>query len=232
MAAGRGTRLRPITDTVPKALIPIAGCGALPRLLEELPDNLERIILVVGHLGAAIHDAIGPWSNGRPVVYVEQNPLNGTGGAVQQARKHIRSELFLVLNGDDIFARSDLVELTKNGRAVLVAKKVLERPRYVWQIEGERLRRLKLQPSGYVGYETTGAYCLGHESLEAEPVPLPGKPEEASLPHIISQLAERFIYRPVEASFWLPCGSPEEVRQAEHALYLRKNPSRLPRSQP
>src|SRR5690242_14118031 len=103
LAAGRGTRLRPLTDHTPKPLIPVAGRGTLPRVLRCMPDAVDRIILVIGHLGEQIRAAVGTEALGRDVVYVEQAPLNGTGGAVLQSAGALRSDTFLVVNGDDIF---------------------------------------------------------------------------------------------------------------------------------
>ena len=218
LAAGRGTRLRPLTDRVPKPLVPVDGRPTLLRVLDVLPERVDRILIVVGYLGNMIRETLGPTYNGRPVVYVEQSPLDGTGGAVARAQPWLRGERFLVLNGDDLYGRADLAALCDAERAGLVSAAVLDRPRQTWRVEGGLLRGLQTTAAGAHGLIAANAYVLGPEWFAAPRVLTPGKSDEWSLPHTLVQLLDRFPYRAIEASFWLPCGTPDELRRAEAAL--------------
>jgi D,D-heptose 1,7-bisphosphate phosphatase len=101
LAGGRGERLRPLTDDIPKAMVPVAG----RPLLEYAIDSLRRsgvtdILLVTGYRSAAIHGYFGDGSRHgvRLDYFVETHPL-GTAGALARLR-HALPEWFLVLYGD------------------------------------------------------------------------------------------------------------------------------------
>ena len=218
LAAGRGTRLRPLTDSIPKPLIPVAGRGSLLRTLDALPDSVDRVILIIGYLQQKIREAVGAEWNGRSVEYVVQEKLDGTGGALRLAQPHIRSERFFVLNGDDIYGRDDLEKLAAQDRGVLVQTKQLQKEMDTWIVKDGRITGLTTTRQGDIAPINIGAYLLGHEWFDTPPTPVPGKTDEWSLPHAIPQLLDRFNYQAVEAELWLPCGTPKEITAAETML--------------
>ena len=219
LAAGRGTRLRPLTDTVPKPLIPVAGTGTLPRLLNMLPAQVGRVIIVIGYLGEKIKEQIGTVSHDRPIEYIQQEVLDGTGGALRWARPLIRSERFLVTMGDDLYAARDLEGLVEHERSILIQTKVMPKDNMdIWQVKDGKMVGLGLGKKGKKGMTNPGAYVLGHEWFETQPVLTPGKTDEWSVPHALPQLFDRYPFTPVEASFWQMCGTFEEIAEAEKIL--------------
>ncbi|MFA6429852.1 MAG: sugar phosphate nucleotidyltransferase [Patescibacteria group bacterium] len=221
MAAGLGTRLRPLTDTTPKPLVPVAGRGTLLRLLDKLPDVVDRVIIVVGYLQDKIREQVGTRWNGREIVYVVQDPLDGTGGAVRRAQSEIRSERFLVLNGDDLYAKEDLARLASAERGALVYRMRMPALWQMWRVESGRLVAFDRVPADTEAWMNINAFTLGQEFFETEPVPVPGKEHEQSLPHALPQLFSRYPYQAIPATFWMPCGTLEEIQQAEMALRQR-----------
>lgn len=219
LAAGRGTRLQPLTDTIPKPLIPVAGKGTLLQTLDMVPKDITRIILIVGYLHHQIQAAVGQKWNGRPVFYVIQHPLDGTGGALRQARSLFLTERFMVVNGDDLYGPNDLTRLSRIKRGILVKSTKLTREMNdVCLVQDGKLTGFNRLPRGSAGSINTGAYLLGHEWFETTPVFTPGKTDEWSLPHALPQLFDHYEYEALEADFWMPCGTVEEIHRAENAL--------------
>lgn len=219
LAAGRGARLRPLTDTTPKPLIPIAGRGTLPRLLDILPPAISRVIIVIGYLGEKIREEIGPVAHDRRIDYVTQEILDGTGGALRWARPLIHSERFLVINGDDLYAARDLERMVEYERSVLVQTCSLHKEGMdVWQVRDGHLTGMTIGKKGKKGIANPGAYVLGQEWFETQPVLTPGKTDEWSIPHALPQLFDRHTFHAVEASFWQMCGTFEEIAEAEKIL--------------
>lgn len=210
--------MRPLTDTTPKPLIPIAGRGSLLRSLDILPDAVTRVILVVGYLHEQIRDAVGATWNGRSVTYLLQEKLNGTGGALRLAQEKISSDRFLVLNGDDLYGADDLQRLTDVDRGLLVMRRRLHKQMDTLVVHEGRIRGLSVGTVGEDPSINIGAYMLGHEWYTTRPTLVPGKETEWSLPHALPQLFDSFDYRAVDATFWQPCGTFEEIAAAEAKL--------------
>jgi len=101
LAGGLATRLRPITEKIPKSLIPVAGKPFLAHQLEMLQARgLRRAVLCIGHLGEMIQREFGHESCGIKLDYSFDGPkLLGTGGALKQALPLLGEEFF-VLYGD------------------------------------------------------------------------------------------------------------------------------------
>src|ERR1700741_848440 len=102
LAGGLATRLRPLTETIPKALIEVAGQPFLWHQLQLLKRNgISRVVLLVGHLGEAIQDRFGDGAKlGMSLEYSFDGPtLLGTGGAIRRALA-LLPEQFFVLYGD------------------------------------------------------------------------------------------------------------------------------------
>lgn len=120
MAAGRGTRMRPLTDTRPKPLLPIGETTLLERLLEQCHGLVDRIVLVVGYRGDAIRARVGERYRETPVAYVEQTERLGTGHALAQAEPLVDGPV-VVLNGDVVLDRTLLERLAEqDGHAMAV----------------------------------------------------------------------------------------------------------------
>ena len=99
LAAGRGERMRPLTDTIPKPLIPVAGRSLLERSLDRLiAHGVRNIVVNVHHLGQQIADRIGDRAR---IVYEER--LLETGGSVKNALPLLGAGPFFVLNGDGLW---------------------------------------------------------------------------------------------------------------------------------
>lgn len=104
LAGGLGTRMRPATETVPKALLPVAGRPFADWQLELLAARgVRHVLLCVGHLGEQVEAHVGDGSRwGLSVRYShEEGGLLGTGGALRLAReRNLLDEEFFVLYGD------------------------------------------------------------------------------------------------------------------------------------
>ncbi len=59
LAAGKGTRLRPLTDNTPKPLVPVAGKPLIDHTIDALPSAIDELILVVGYLGDQLRAHFG-----------------------------------------------------------------------------------------------------------------------------------------------------------------------------
>ena len=100
LAAGKGTRLRPYTETVPKPLLPVQGRPILDWIIGALPP-VEKLIVVVNYLGEAIEEYLAKQSHVRNWCTVRQEVPRGTGDALMSCRSAVSSDRILVLNGDD-----------------------------------------------------------------------------------------------------------------------------------
>jgi len=218
LAAGRGTRLRPFTDTIPKPLIPVAGRGILLRTLDILPPEIDRIILVVGYLQEQMRAAVGTEWEGRPVEYVSLEALDGTGPAVRACKSLIRGDRFLVLNGDDLYGRADLKGLMRHDRGILYFESVLPKGGDGWLVEDDLIKGFVAVAPDEAGRININGMKLGREWFTTNPVLSLGKTAEWSLPHAIPQLLDTYRYDAVRAHFWMPCGTVEELKSAEAVL--------------
>ncbi len=121
LAGGYGTRLRPLTYTRPKPLLPVAGRPMIEWVIDRLPPEVKRVIVAVNWKA----QALGTYLQNRPsraagdrrefIVIKEDEPL-GTAGAVANCASHITGDSFFVLNAD-IVSRMDLGAMLAAHRA-------------------------------------------------------------------------------------------------------------------
>lgn len=103
LAAGRGERLRPLTDAAPKALTEVHGQSLLERHLQALQAaGVETVVINLGWLGEQITDRVGSGSDyGLTVIYSpEDEEILETGGGIQRALPMLGADPFLVVNAD------------------------------------------------------------------------------------------------------------------------------------
>ena len=119
LAGGRGKRLRPITDKIPKPLIPINNKPLIEHTIKYLKKyGITEIIISSGYKSNLIEKFLKKKKNfGCKIIFsTEKTPL-GTGGAIKKALKHVDDESFLVLNGD-IITNIDLKKILKKPNTI------------------------------------------------------------------------------------------------------------------
>ena len=125
LAGGLGTRLRPITETIPKSLLEVVGEPFIAHQLRELArQGIQNVVICVGYLGEQIEEFVKDGSEyGIYVQYsYETNNLLGTGGAIRNAL-HLLIDDFFVLYGDswlDIDYRSVYESFQNSGKTALM----------------------------------------------------------------------------------------------------------------
>ena len=118
LAAGKGKRMGASSEHTPKPILKYQDKTLLHHKLEQLPSDINEVIIVIGHLGNKIVEALGHSyknTNGvsLPITYVEQTELLGTADSLWRTRARLGSEPFLILMGDDLYAKKDLEEMIK-----------------------------------------------------------------------------------------------------------------------
>jgi bifunctional UDP-N-acetylglucosamine pyrophosphorylase/glucosamine-1-phosphate N-acetyltransferase len=220
LAAGLGTRLRPHTLHTPKPLLPVQGRPILDWTLGALPPSVDRVLVVVHHLGEKVEDYLRGQAHFQQWQVVRQETPRGTGDALLVCREHIRSEHFLALNGDDLFGAADLAKLAACSAGVLCHP--VDEPRkfgIAFRKPDGTLDRLVEKPD-LDGRQlaNTGAYAFPRSVFE---FPLTLSPRgEYEVTQYVSELAKRQTVQVVEAGFWLPIGT-EEVWQAAQKMDLQ-----------
>jgi NDP-sugar pyrophosphorylase family protein len=136
LAAGRGERLRPLTDTVPKPMIPVADKPLIFHTLTYLKNcGVKEVVVNLHHLGESIQAYVGDGRQwGLRVFYSWERSLLGTGGGIQKAAQYLFQEAFVVMNAD-ILVALDLREVVRfhrenNAAVTLVLRRDPEVERY------------------------------------------------------------------------------------------------------
>lgn len=154
LAAGLGTRLRPLTDRTPKPLIPVGGVPMIAYPLALLrAAGIREVVINLHHLGGQIREALGDGSAcGMSIVYSEEDPILDTGGGIKNVEPFLRDGTFVVLNADSVMdlCLTDVIgwHRRRGALATMVLRPDPEQERYgVIEIDGaQRIRRFLGRP--------------------------------------------------------------------------------------
>ena len=128
LAAGAGTRLRPLTEDRPKAMVEVNGKPMLQIVLEQLKTvDVKDVVIVVHYMKDKIIDYFGDGSKmGLNIKYVEQKEMKGTADAVAHAEPYITDEKFWCIFCDSLFETDQLTRILehKDVDGVFTAKEV------------------------------------------------------------------------------------------------------------
>lgn len=214
LAAGLGTRLRPHTLSTPKPLLPVRGRPILDWILAALPSSVSRLVVVTHYLREQVDDYLKRQHRFADWETVFQATPRGTGDALMSCRDVVKSEKFFVLNGDDLYAGSDLAALAGYPQGLLVHP--VDEPRrfgITYLRADGTLDRLVEKPdiSGRQ-LANIGAYLFPRTVLDLQ---LPLSPRgEYEITDAVSQLAAQGQFHAVEATTWLPIGNEEQWQRA------------------
>lgn len=223
LSGGLGTRLRPLTYTRPKPLLPIANEPMLLHLLDRLPDQVDRAILAAGYRVQQIRDWAAGLDHRVDLVVVDEDEPLGTGGAIKNVEDEINGD-FLCFNGD-VISSAPLEELVdrRRDREALGALALWEvddpSPFGVVALEGDRITRFVEKPApeeAPTNLINAGTYCFDERILDRIE---PGRP--VSLEHEVFPRAledgETLVGLPFEGH-WVDCGRPDVYLEAHRIL--------------
>lgn len=223
LAAGEGVRMRPLTLDTPKPLLKIAGVPIIERLIAQLPEKVNELIVVIGYLGEKIQNYLGDEFLGRKIKYVWQKERHGTYHAIEQTRHLLNNESFAAFFTDDILDQKTIHELLEHPLAVVTAEVPDPRPFgvIVFNPDGtiaDIEEKPEIPKSNSV---LTTAYALTPQIFKYAPTP--HSSGEFYLSHALSKMAKEHPIRVVKAKMWLPIGKPEDILKAEAVLKNLEN---------
>mgnify|MGYP001222866437 CR=1 FL=1 len=229
IAAGKGVRLRPITDHIPKCLAEVKGKPILEHVLERIiKAGIEEVHLVVGYKKDLIEDHFGPEFNGVKLNYFVQEEPKGTAHAVSLTEKYI-DDKFLITNADVIISTTNyrkLIETDEFEKAdgFIVARKVNDPWRYgVLKTDGMKLLNIIEKPKP--GEEPSnlvnaGIYRVRKEFFEAinqTPKSVRGEYEIVDSLKIFMKSGKHIETKMCEGSC-IDIGSKEDLERADSMM--------------
>ncbi len=219
LAAGLGTRLRPHTLQTPKPLLPIQGRPILDWTLAALPRSVDRVLVVTHYLAEQFQTYLRQQKHQPVWETVHQEQPRGTGDALRSCRKHLRSDTFLVLNGDDLYGATDLAALATCPAGLLV-QPVQEPKRFgiaYCRPDGSLEKLVEKPDLPPPQLANAGAYVFPRDVFGTElTVSARG---EYEITDYVTALAQQRRVEVVRAKFWLPIGTVE-VWQAAQTMDL------------
>jgi mannose-1-phosphate guanylyltransferase len=219
LVGGEGTRLRPLTETIPKPLIPLVDRPFLDHLLDHLAlHGVDEALLSSPYL----EEAFGPFLDrrrGEPkVTWIREPSPLGTGGAVANAARG-QDEAFLILNGD-ILTDLDLTALIAHHRdrhatATITVSAVEDARPFGLVVLGpdQRVLEFREKPADPVpGLVNAGTYVLEPEALVGIGSDRAVSIEREVFPELIAD--GRLVSGFVSEAYWMDLGTPEKYLRA------------------
>ena len=170
LAAGRGTRLEPVTSDMSKCMLPIVGKPLLEHILNSVKKTgIKEIILIVGYKKEKIIDHFNDGAKlGLKINYIEQKEMKGTAQAIGLAKLDTD---FLVLNGDTLVSFEDINNIVKNHKtATTIGVMKVENPSNygVVKIENGNVKAIVEKPKKFVSnLANAGIYVFSPKIFEA-----------------------------------------------------------------
>ncbi len=214
LAAGQGTRMRPLTDTRPKPMLPVADRPLVAHTADAAVEaGADELVFVVGYEADAVREYFGDTYAGIPVRYAEQTDQRGTAHAVRAARDLLDGR-FAVLNGDDLYDRDSIAALLSDGPAVGTYEVADPRPYGVFDVQDgvvtDVVEKPDDPPSNLVN---VGAYVFPPAALDWLDVP-PSDRGEHELTDVLQRTVTEHAVQTVAMDRWQGVGRPWELLAA------------------
>jgi len=214
LAAGEGTRIRPLSASLPKPMLPVADRPlAAHAAAAAVRAGAEELILVVGYEADAVRAYFGTEYEGVPVRYAVQAEQSGTADAVRAAREHLEGR-FAVLNGDNLYEPA-AVEALFAGRPKIAAVRVEDPSNYgVLSVEDGLVSGVVEKPADPpTDLANAGAYLFPAEASEWLDVPASERGEH-EITDVLARVVDEYDVSAVEMDRWLDVGRPWELLEA------------------
>lgn len=218
LAAGEGTRMRPLTLERPKPLILIASRPILEHIIGALPEEVDEIILVIGYKGDMIKKHFGDSYKGRRIKYVHQWMPAGTAHALSMAEPLLKDERFFLLNADDLHGAKAFEAMLAYPLALLAATHPEPSKFGVIELNADHtLASITEKPETPTGnLISTGAMMLDKRIFQYETVR--HESGEYYMTYPLGLFAREHPIMVVEQDLWIPVGCPGDIKTAEQKL--------------
>ena len=229
LAGGFGTRLKPLTYTRAKSLLPILNKPMITYLIESLPEKVDKVILAVNYRKNQIEKYFQQNDFGKEIIVNDELKPLGTGGAVKFAEKHITGH-FLVLNSDIICSLNlgEMIHFHEDNNAVSTIS--------LWPVENVSefgvadvkndgkivgfVEKPKPEdaPSNFIN---AGAYCLEPDILDYIESGCLVSMEREIFPRIITDTDKFFGFK--FKGYWMDIGRISSYKNVHRFLLDKKN---------
>jgi mannose-1-phosphate guanylyltransferase len=219
LAGGEGTRLRPLTTTVPKPVVPLVDRPFIRFMIDWLHGHgVDDVVMSCGHLASGVRNVLGDGSAlGIQLRYVEEPRPLGTGGALKYAEP-LLGDRFLMLNGDiltDLDLTAQIAQHERSGAQATLALTPVEDPSAYGLVrttqDGAVTEFVEKPSPDQIDTKniSAGAYVLERSVLDML------EPEQnASIERdVFPRLVGEGLYGCVSEGYWLDIGTPERYLQ-------------------
>lgn len=224
LAAGKGTRFLPLSETRPKPLFSIFGKSILEYNLDELDGLVDEVIIIVGYKKEMIIEKIGNKYGKTKITYIEDNKIEGTGSSAKLVHPHLKDR-FLLLNGDDFYSKDDIKKAIDKCPSILV--KEHENPSCFGVIDEEEgyAKNITEKPTQPVSKLVNSAlYCLPKTIFDYE-IEKSARGEYEFTDYIRKFIHEKKLHI-CEASFWSPASYPWDIFDVVPYLFNKQKKER------
>jgi mannose-1-phosphate guanylyltransferase len=226
LAGGEGTRLRPLTYTVPKPVLPLAGRPHIAYVIDWLSRHgVDDAVVSCGHLAQGLRDALADLVGPR-LRFAEEPDPRGTAGAIRFA-EDLLGDRFLVLNGDvlcDLDLSALIAQHERTAAAATIALHPVEDPSAYGLVrrrdDAEITEFLEKPDRGEIDTDeiNAGAYLLERSVLDEIPPDLEVSIEREVFPKLVG----RGLYGIRLGGYWIDIGTPDRFLQANWDILERE----------
>jgi len=228
LSGGTGTRLRPLTHTGAKQLIPVANKPILFYVLEDIKDcGIKDVGIIVGHTKDEVKAAVGDGSKfGIKVTYIEQDKPAGLAHCVKIAKDFLEKDRFVMYLGDNILKngiRALFDEYSNSNYDALIALCHVPNPQQfgVAEMEGDKVIRLIEKPKEPKSdLALVGVYFFNSKIFNAVDKLKPSWRNELEITEAIQGLIDtkNLVHAKIVSGWWKDTGKPSDILEANHLV--------------
>ena len=230
MVGGKGTRLKPLTDTCPKPILPVLDRPCLDYMIESLVNaGVKHIILACGYKSELIPEKIGDGSDrGIKIEYSYEDVPMGTGGAIKLLEGRL-DDVFIAANGD-LFAESDIAgqinEHFRTGACITIALTPVKNPCEfgIARVDGDgRILEFKEKPKPeevFSNLVNAGIYVVNKNVMKLVPE---GQMHDFSRDLVVELIAKgKRIQGHIMNGLWKDVGRPSDLLETNIIMAKKK----------
>lgn len=234
LVGGKGTRLRPLTNSIPKPMLPVAGAPFLEHLLARIKEaGMTHVVLGTSFKAEVFEEHFGDGSHlGLEIEYVVEDEPLGTGGGIRNVLDHLRYDRAMVFNGD-VLGGTDLqavlnTHVEQEADVTLHLLRVSD-PRAFGCVPTDAdgrvsafLEKTEDPPTDQIN---AGSYVFNRSVIEKIPVGRPVSVEREIFPGLLEAGARVFGH--VDQAYWRDMGTPADFVRGSSDLVRGIAPSPL-----